>query len=294
MSKTKLDETGAIKCGVTVYARNGLKAEYVQKLEHGHLVRPLFTITAGGGDDIWEEDASSSFDIWPDALLDPPVAELHEEVARVSEELAQAHRKLNETRAEIRAAERENEGRIKALARFEPLKNLADLLSGAITHFVVPGAASVSISTFNAKAAYGGPEDRYDREKKYRVMSLDLRPNGSLGWSLSGYADGSGEVSSDIYPCTSIEDAQQVGYNYIVGRLGRLEYEKYPHLWIEAVKGITDLGFPVPEDISALADRAIMAREEKNIASATANLKTAKDALDGAKGRLAEVTKKGA
>ena len=163
-------------------------------------------------------DGSPAYDSWPSAyggrlFSEPPVAQVHEEVAEALAELKAVLDTRNEARKECEAAQQKVLN-MKALAeKHDALRDLVDYLEGRITHIVIiPSYGAPSIALLDSILT--GTGDSHD--KWQRAIGLFAVPNLAqvpdrrrvVSWRSSHYRDGS-ESWTEFIPCRSEVEARR-------------------------------------------------------------------------------------
>lgn len=192
-----------IEKGRTVFGRDGRSGEYVAKLDHGHLVRPLAEFTRWDGETSIE--LTDALEIWSDAFPKAPRFVVSDEIAALREEEGALRKQIQELRVNISETQREHIDIFKRLKRFEPLKYLEEALNGSITHVVEIEGGCPVIKTLADALPY---RDDYDRKDKLRFLTLAPTEDGVISWHLTRYAGGTGDRKR-AYLCTSHDEARE-------------------------------------------------------------------------------------
>jgi hypothetical protein len=188
-----------IENGKLVYTEDGCKAEYLGKVENGHVIN-VYGESYDHYGERYEEPmglqvVSRVFATPPKALFDTRIAELKGEVAA----LEKRSRELSE---ETRAAQKERLDLAKKLAHLPALRHLDDFIEKRITH-VLFGGADYKILPIDQAFAENGVYSR----KGQKLLTLYGDVGGNLQWRLNQYSDGSG-WTEDVTPCLSLEEAE--------------------------------------------------------------------------------------
>jgi hypothetical protein len=170
-----------IENGKLVYTEDGCKAEYLGKVENGHVINVY----------------GESYDHYGERYEEPMGLQV---VSRVfATALEKRSRELSE---ETRAAQKERLDLAKKLAHLPALRHLDDFIEKRITH-VLFGGADYKILPIDQAFAENGVYSR----KGQKLLTLYGDVGGNLQWRLNQYSDGSG-WTEDVTPCLSLEEAE--------------------------------------------------------------------------------------
>ncbi len=267
------------EAGLTVYSREGGRAEYVTALDGSHIVRPWVSITSWDGEDQYSEPAG--LEVWPEVFPEPPVPVLETEIVELQASIDAKRRELAAATDEAAGFIRDERERVARIKRHEALARLDDFLSGNISHAVKISYGTVTIHEFKEVVEQ---KDRYDRDG-LKLLTLFGKPGNGLQWRVSDYSDGSGS-SLEVVPCHSQEEAFAIATDRLNEHFARATEERA--YWLDsAVKSADALGIPVPP----------IARERMKkdaLAALEGRRKTEMDALTKIEADIAALTAMGA
>lgn len=264
----------ALEPGRTVYGHDGRTGEYLARAEHGHFVRPIATFTNWEG--VETETTTDAIEIWPSIYPKAPIHKADAELQVLKDQIVTAKRELSDLGGQKTEAQRDYLAVVKELQGHEVLKNLLAVMRGDFTHVVNYGR----ISTFEEACTY---KEDYGRKQAFRLISFAPDGGGKLAWHVNDWSDGSG-TDRPVVLCRSIDEAKDAAKSYHLARLGQYDFEKYPHLWVEAAKTSVEAGFDLPDEITVLAATA-----ERQ--AAEAKLAKAREALIAAEAEIAAISK---
>lgn len=256
--------------GRTVWGRDGRCAEYVARSDHGHFVRPIATFTDWEGDE--HVAPTDAIEVWTSIYPAAPKHKVDVELQALKDQIATAKRELSDLGGQKTEAQRDYLAVVKELQGHEILKNLLAVMRGDFTHVVNYGR----ISTFEEACTY---KEDYGRKQAFRLISFAPDGGGKLAWHVNDWSDGSG-TDRPVVLCRSIDEAKDAAKAYHLARLGQYEFEKYPHLWVEAAKSAASEGYELTEEVLALAAQAERNAAEEKLSKAREAYFAAQRALD--------------
>jgi hypothetical protein len=199
-----LSAASQVREGMTLYTRGGTQYEFDRILSDTEwLVYPLLEHPTWDGEmEVYADDRPV---IMPPGLLFPkaPKPLVEKTVGEADNRLQDLNRQILAKRAELAQFEREEAERRLRIARHEGLARLDDWVSGKITHVVRLHRNEAHRVVPIADLA---DDDRYDRVKALKLLTLWGKTNGDLNWRLSAYSDGSGN-DIEVVPFSSEDDA---------------------------------------------------------------------------------------
>lgn len=185
--------------GMEVYTEEGVKAEYLGKVENGHLVAPYVEA------EDWESGYYSKplgLRIVDKVFKSAPREIFDERIKELRSEIAAAEFKLDETKSDILDAMKERVRLVTKLAQVPALKRIEDFIEGRMTHFVL-------IEYRYEIKTLAELKESVDHRRDTKLLTLLGTTKGDLQWRINQYSDGSGS-QYEIIPCASIEEAQEV------------------------------------------------------------------------------------
>jgi hypothetical protein len=207
---------------------------------------------------------------WPQVYPEPPVEKLHEKIRELDAQLAEkraALREVEQTRRDIAATEAADKKRMEALGkRSEALTRIEDFLDGKITHFVNTHSYDwqddygKGITITKASDEKCG-DDKYSRDLK--LLVLLGRSKGDIAWGLHRYSDGSSSGYSWVYPCCSLEEAQETAKRLTLRQIEKWQQDPAKNTaLVDAIIG-NGRAFDVEVPTEILAAKAEQAKKRK-------------------------------
>lgn len=252
--------TTPIQPDQTVYDIKGREGIAVMPhpTSNGWMVHPIYNVP-GGGDDEPPYTEPGPLTHWPQVYAQPPVEKLHARVAELTQQCDAKRAEMREVeklRREIAATEANDKKRMAALSmRSEALTRIEDFLDGKITHYVKvssfdwPDDIGREIEISEAKKEKCGDDD-YTRDLK--LLCLFGRAKGDLAWMLHRYSDGSGSGygCSWVYPCCSLEEAQEKARKQVARQIEKWQQDTTKTGLLESiVKNGARHGVEIPTEI---------------------------------------------
>lgn len=211
------------------------------------------------------------------SLHDAPVMSWH---AKQEKELKESITRLESRRdsldREVRNANKLAECKINSLKNIaknadveEALDDLADFVSGRITHVVVERYSDVYIGSFDESIE----STEYGRVDGIKLLSLFGKSDGTLRWRIHQYTDHSGG-STEITPARGIDDAYRISQDIFNNclqswRNGHQDSPPNPRCWKN------NPSLVVPNDVTEFWRNVSRETRAKNIARIQAELKEA-------------------
>lgn len=209
-----MTSTKEIKKDQTAYLDDGRVCRFVGIFEDRYVVKLGF---CSEDEAAFEDDEHYTWFGERDHIVDrihtePPVALIDDQIQSRLKTVNALDEAMQAKRAERHEIERDVNDTAKALAKYEPLKHIRDILDGKVTHVIVQDHPGYKIKTW-AEADLWRRGER-DRER-FRLISLHAldepgevkRVHPRLQWFINGYSDGSGH-DAKIWLCISEEEAK--------------------------------------------------------------------------------------
>lgn len=263
------------QAGDEVFGLQGEAATYLAVAEGGHAVQLIY--------DQEGEPYAGEVALWQRVFREPPVQQLHDEIARLE-------KRRDEVRTELYAAEdarrnidRDSKERLERIKQHKGLEQLDLFLAGKITHLVLCGGWS-DMKIVEAKDELT-EHDRYSRHNKLKLLSLFGDSNGDLAWGLSRYSDGSDGSPARVMPAVSHEHALELVRAELDARLKELRKQGVSERIGETERFFNDaqrFGVDVPDDVAA----AVRAHRWR---ASAGELATAQKRLEEAQARVNEL-----
>lgn len=197
--------------GDTVYTEHGAVCEYVAKVDGKHIVMPMYEYPDGGG--FTGEPFSTSIVFDTD---EAPKTRLSKQLDNLDAKLRAKREQLVAMESKATQLQREHNATVAKLKEHAVLKNIEDFLEGRITHFLVTTDRGAKVSTLAEELEY--QEDRYDRHKCFRLLSLYGDSKGDISWNVGGYRDGSGN-RVQVTPFCDVREAYAARDEYLRSQL---------------------------------------------------------------------------
>lgn len=129
---------------------------------------------------------------------------LREQTRAAALRLKETEHEIYRLKADVAGEQKKHRDVLDDLARKSvALERIRDFVDGRITHYVVNSTGYVSIVTGHALPYMEGRS-----EQGTKLLCLFGKSDGDWSWRINDYKDGSGSWSG-VYPCTSMEEAQQ-------------------------------------------------------------------------------------
>lgn len=264
--------------GDRAYTFDGDECEFVATAGDGFVVRKVYTVDEGNGN---EREELSAPEVLREVFATPPVARRHQEVTKLEEmlrdlrnKIAAAHREA----AELAAAAKQRDA---VLAEHRAVARVVDFIQGKITHFVVfewNGCKVVDTATAVNCMEHG----RWTGETKLLTLFGHHADGGwgpaksyGLEWRLDRWPDGSGGSTTRVIPCMSLEEAMGEARRHFDALFTEESSEDKRRFWPDGAKNATALGIEVPAHVV-----------EHNKARAIA---TARESLAGYEAKASEI-----
>lgn len=189
-----------IENGHLVYTEDGCKAEYLGKVENGHVINVYGESYDHYGDRVEEP---MGLQVVQRVFAAPPKAVYDEKIVSLKGDVAALEQRLQELSDDLQNAQRERLDLDKKLSQLPALRHLNDFIEKRITHVLRVGYG-YEIVTIDQAFAENGVYSR----KGQKLLTLYGDAGGNLSWRLNQYSDGSG-WAEDVVPCLSLEEAER-------------------------------------------------------------------------------------
>lgn len=118
---------------------------------------------------------------------------------------------------------------------------------------------------------------RYGYSGKIRLLSLFGESNGNLSWKLNEYANGNSSSSDLVYPCLTLEEAQETANPFAVMHLNEaLRDERHIDSLKRAIDGAIAVGCEVDAKYTDALEARLKKQADEKIAALEAEIAKAK------------------
>lgn len=246
--------------GRLVYTEDGFKAEYLGKVDNGHVVK-VYGESLGDYGERFEEPIGLC--VVARVFAEPPAPVYAEKIIALKAELEAIEKRHEELCNEMADARRERLELDKKLREIPALRHLNDFIEKRITHVLRVGYGYEILTVEQAFAENGV----YSR-KGQKLLALYGDASGNLTWRLNQYSDGSG-WAEDVVPCLSLDEAEQCRRERIaddlIAAMGEYEMGRKYRLTV-AVKAADQFGVEVTaEQRSAFAEAEAERLEKERV-----------------------------
>ena len=165
----------------------------------------------------------SGIEHWPYVTLESPTQVVDTKVKELQAVVENLRKEQTELRNEIRKEHQEHTSLMtKFKTQIPALRRIDDFLEERILYYVIGDSTHYPkwgrlriVDVNNAKG-----EAFYERDRK--LLVLFGTKDGNVEWRLNAYSDGSGDGYQAIWPCTSLEEAQDT-----ILRVTRLQIDSW-------------------------------------------------------------------
>lgn len=192
------------KEGQTVYDSAGNEYVFVASLERSTIVRPVVEVVGSDYEEIWEP--GSATEVTFNLYAEPPRQRQETELAQIKQQIEENRAKLVQIQEAIIHAESEAKQRNKKIEKALGVKRLEDFIDGKFTHFVI---GRYDVKTFEEAIVSKEEDWKYNKDRKFRLLTLFGRSRGDLQWKVNEYSDGSGYWTEAV-PCFSEIEARAI------------------------------------------------------------------------------------
>ena len=241
------------KKGKTVYTLDGLQAEFIGIIDGSFLVSPLMELQSYD-----ELERVNTAPIFVEKIYaDPPVGVYNEKINELSDELLRLENEKDGIISATIEAQKEHVALLAKLKKYEPLKNIEQIIDGDYTHVIIEGWSSLEIRKIEDLGCGVGSGKK--------LIVLYGRSKGDLTWQLNQYSDGSGS-NQKIHMCLDEDDAKETLKSIVAEKLSSIKVplgeNVSSHHLINAVKLAVAHGVDIPENIKLeYAKKRVLALE---------------------------------
>lgn len=226
---------------------------------------------------------------WGKVYLSPPTKKKHAEIERLDAELATRRAEMVElqsTRYSIQRTEKEDKARLEKLSmRSRALTRIEDFLDGKITHYVKThhwDRRSKDYSTLAIVEAHDEKCDSGESRSPLKLLTLFGSEPDNLEFYLNDYRDGSGSAWRVVFPCCSLEEAQEKAKEIALEQLEDWRSGDANSL-SKVINNFPVCGLEIPEDAQKRWDEVQVEGLQKAFDSAKEDLAKAEAKLEAAK-----------
>ncbi|MFZ3286601.1 MAG: hypothetical protein WA191_07095 [Telluria sp.] len=262
------------KSGATVYSADGQAAEYVARIDEGHIVRPMVEAYSGDGESSYEHLCDPV--TWRAAFAVPPVAKFNDELRAIHSKIAAATEALAAKRAEDAMFNATAAKRKAARDQVDTLRYVDEFLAGKLTHYAVLSEYQTPHVMLVGDATQG---DRpYNKEMRLLCLYGKLDGTRTPYWQLHKYSDSSGSYGDTVVPARSQEEAE----GYIRAHIEKciaIQLKELNYSANTIVAHADAWSVPVPDSLRKLSDDIKAKAKEQEIESARKNYTASADRM---------------